>query len=50
MRAADRLADRGGALDEPLLLDDVEHGVRGRLGDRVADVGAADRAVVRARP
>ena len=44
MRAADRLADRDRALDEPLLLDHVEHGQRRGLRDRVADVGAADAA------
>ena len=38
------LADRVRALEEALLLDDVEHGERGRLRDRVADVGSADAA------
>ena len=42
-----RLADLDGALVQVLLLDHVEHGERGRLGDGVADVGAADGAVVR---
>ncbi len=32
--------------DEVLLLEHVEHGERGGLGDRVADVRPADRAVV----
>src|ERR671922_125888 len=41
------LADRPRALDESLLLEDVEDGQRGRLRDRVADVGAADRGVGR---
>ena len=41
---ADRLADRGRALEQPLVLDHVEHRQRGREGDRVADVGAADAA------
>ena len=39
-----RLADRGRALDEPLVLDHVEHGERRGLRDRVADVRAADTA------
>ena len=47
---ADRLADRRRALDEPLVLDHVEHGERRRLRDRVADVRAADAALRRARP
>ena len=42
-----RLADLNRALAEVLLLDHVEDGERGRLRDRVADVGAADGAVVR---
>ena len=39
----DRLADRGRALDQALLVDHVEDGERRRLRDRVADVRAADR-------
>ena len=44
---AQRLADRDGALAEALLVDHVEDGERGGVGDRVADVRAADGAVVR---
>ena len=40
------LADRGGALVEALLLDHVQNGERRGLRDRVADIGAADGAVV----
>ena len=45
---ADALADELGACDELLLLEYVEHGERRRLCDGIADVRAADRAVVRA--
>ncbi len=41
----DRLADPVRPLDEMLLVDHVEHCVRGCDRDRVADVRAADRAV-----
>ena len=42
-----RVADRLGPLDEALLLENVEHGERGGLRDRVADVGSADRGIGR---
>ena len=43
--AADGLADAAGALDEALVLEDVEHGERRRLRDGIADVRAADGVV-----
>ena len=43
--APNGLADALGTVDEALVLEDVEDGERGRQRDRVADVGAADRAV-----
>jgi hypothetical protein len=43
--SSDRLADRGRALVQALLLEDVQHGHCSCLRDGVADVGAADRRV-----
>ena len=40
-------ADLVGALDEPVVLEDVDRGERGGARDRVAAVGAAEAAGVR---
>ena len=42
--ATDQLAQLGRTREQPLLVDDIEHRDGRRLGDRVADEGAADRS------